>query len=179
MHHKRAPLDLANLYLPSKFAISHEWHKLFGVIFLGFLPLSADALKCYQCSHTDVAAARHHIYDRVEASPQLCDKVGECEGKWCVQQLDGTNVSFYCADYSLLSDTLWDKAIDSQCRASFGQDDGVVHATCYCRGSDYCNAAPRNFSRGNTLLINLLIHSICLLLTSPILSRVLMLSSRL
>uniref|UniRef100_A0A915CX62 Protein sleepless n=1 Tax=Ditylenchus dipsaci TaxID=166011 RepID=A0A915CX62_9BILA len=100
----------------------------------------ANSLNCYHCSHTNTVQARQKIYDRVETSPQLCDEVDYCQGKWCVQKLDGSNVTFSCAEWAILSDEIWDRSIDSQCRAFFGHD-GVVHAVCYCRSEDYCNRA--------------------------------------
>lgn len=58
-------------------------------------------------------------------------------GEWCVQQLDGSNMTFSCAQQAPLQE-FFDSGIDSQCQAYFGVNN-VLHAVCYCKTGDYCN----------------------------------------
>ena len=123
------------------------------------------ALKCYECTHQEAVEATKQIYNRILASPAQCDNINFCQGKWCFQRLDGSNITFGCADYAYpLGDVLIDRdgvsePIDTQCRALFsGPNAQIYHATCFCKTEDLCNSAPRNFKKNfhNTFIFKLI-----------------------
>ena len=130
---------------------------------------SSSLLSCYHCTYQMEPSTHGEVIQprrMVAISPLRCARLGYCRGEWCVQQLDSQNASFHCADRAPLEEYAvagWTRdEIDSQCRAFYGPEgaggERALHATCYCRGEDYCNRGGRQRKgESNTRLISLLI----------------------
>uniref|UniRef100_A0AC35FNG6 Uncharacterized protein n=1 Tax=Panagrolaimus sp. PS1159 TaxID=55785 RepID=A0AC35FNG6_9BILA len=112
-------------------------------LILSIAVIGGNALTCHNCWYNSPEVAKKLLYDKLQATPRFCENHNYCEGKWCVQRLDGTNISFFCANHSPLDYLFIEEDIMSQCQA-FYSSGGVAHAVCYCRGGSYCNDSRKN-----------------------------------
>uniref|UniRef100_A0AC34R5K3 Protein sleepless n=1 Tax=Panagrolaimus sp. JU765 TaxID=591449 RepID=A0AC34R5K3_9BILA len=126
-------------------------------IFFTFYLKSVTGLDCYFCWYNVSNRENLELNYRLEVSPNNCFNPGFCEGQWCIQRLDGNNVSFSCALSSPLDYIFDSNDIKSQCQGYYDSV-GVAHTACYCRGSSYCNQAS-NFNLNIILLTVLTIFT--------------------